>query len=88
MQQIQLDDRLYQEVQRRATASGFETVDEYVADVLQQDVEEELEDVSQLFTPERLAVIDRAVAQCDAGQVLTEDEVREHFKKKYPGHEF
>ena len=81
MQQIQLDDRLYQVVQRRATASGFGTVDEYVADVLQQDVEEE--DLSHLFTPECLARIDEGVAQIDAGLGIPLEKVREHFRQRY-----
>lgn len=73
MHQIQLDDRLYREVQRRAMESGFENVEEYVADVLQRDVEDA--NVDLLFTPERLAHIDRAAAEIAAGQGLTTDQV-------------
>jgi|GEM_PF-5945790 len=32
------------------------------------------DDFEHLFTPERLAIIDRAIAEADAGQVLTLDE--------------
>lgn len=81
MQQIQLDDQLFQEAQRRAAEVGFESVDQYVADVLQHDLED-AENLDHFFTPERLAHIDRAAAQVDAGQGLTAGQVREHFGQK------
>lgn len=83
MQQIQLDDELYQKVQRRASASGFVTVDEYVADVLQNDFDEEIEDQGKLFTPERLAQIDEGLAQIDAGLGIPAEKVREYFRQRY-----
>ena len=83
MRQIQLDDQLYQDVQRRASAAGFKTVDEYVADVLQHELDEETEDLSHLFTPERLAIIDRAMAQIDAGLGIPMEQVREHFEERF-----
>ena len=82
MQQIQVNDQLYQEARRRASASGFVTVDEYVADVLRHDINEESENFDFLFTPERLAHIDRAVAQIDAGQGIPAAQVRDHFRQK------
>ncbi len=81
MQQIRLDDELFQEAQRRAAEVGFESVDQYVADVLQQDLED-AENLDHFFTPERLAHIDRAAAQIDAGEGLTAGQVREHFRHK------
>jgi hypothetical protein len=83
MHQIQLNDQLYQEVERRASASGFVTVDEYVADVLQHDLHDETENLDYLFTPERLAHINRAVAQIDAGQGIPAEQVRDHFRQKH-----
>jgi hypothetical protein len=83
MRQIQLDDQLYQDVQRRAASAGFGTVDEYVADVLQHELDEETEDLSHLFTPERLAIIDRAMAQIDAGLGIPMEQVREHFEERF-----
>jgi hypothetical protein len=83
MHQIQLDDQLYQEAARRASAAGFVTVDEYVADVLQHDLNAETEDLDFLFTPERLAHIDRAAAQIDAGQGIPAEKVRDHFRQKH-----
>ena len=83
MHQIQLDDQLYQEAERCASAAGFVTVDEYVADVLQHDIiHEEIENLDHLFTPERLARIDRAAAQIDAGQGIPAEQVRDYFRQK------
>ena len=83
MYQIQLDDQLYQDAQRRASAAGFVTLDEYVADVLQHDLHEETENFDYLFTPERLAQIDRAAAQIDAGQGIPSEQVRDYFRQKH-----
>jgi predicted HicB family RNase H-like nuclease len=78
--QFQLNDQLYQSLQLRASASGFDSVNEYVVDVLENEliVTPKLD---HLFTPERLAKIDRAMAQVKAGQVKTEEEVDEYLNK-------
>ena len=81
MHQIHLNDQLYQEAQRRASAAGFLTVDEYVADVVQHDLQEETENFDYLFTPDRLAHADRAAAQIDAGQGISAEQVRDHFRQ-------
>ena len=81
MHHIQLNDELFEEAKRRAVAAGFQTVDEYVADFLQHDVYEESEDLDHLFTPERLAHIDRATAQIDAGRGLTPAQVEAELAK-------
>lgn len=82
MHQIQLNDHLYQEALRRATEAGFSSVDDYVADVLQHDLLEETENFDHLFTPERLAHIDGAAAEIDAGQGLTSDQVDAELAKR------
>jgi hypothetical protein len=68
MQQVQLTNRVYKQVKRRADEAGFKSVDEYVADVLANDLEDETENLDHLFTPERLAHIDKAAAQIKAGK--------------------
>ena len=82
MHQIQLNEQLYLDVQRRAMASGFVSVDEYVADVLKHELREEPEDLDHLFTPQRLAQIERAAAQIKAGESFTSEQVREHFRQR------
>jgi hypothetical protein len=81
MHQIQINDQLYQEAQRRAAEAGFGSVDEYVADRLRHDFEE-TENLDHLFTAGRLAHIDRAAAQIDAGEGIPSEQVQEHFRRK------
>ena len=40
MHQIQLNDQLYEEAQRRATATGFSSVDDFVANILRLELNE------------------------------------------------
>jgi len=82
MHQIQLNEQVYQEAQLCAAEAGFGSVDEYVADVLRHDLREETEDFDHLFSPERLAHIDRAAAEIDAGQGLTSEQVDAELAKR------
>ena len=74
MQQIHVDDQLFHVAQIRANAAGFQTVDEYVADLLQNDLSE-TENLDHFFSPDRLALIDAAAAQIAAGQGMTPEQV-------------
>jgi hypothetical protein len=86
MHQVQLKERLYKEAECRAADAGFSTVDEYVADVVSQDLVEdtggEIPNLDHLFTPERLAHIDAAAAEIKTGNFFTSEQVQEHFKQK------
>lgn len=83
MHQVQLNDELYKEAERRATEAGFSTVDEYIADVVSHDLHEETENLDHLFTPEVIAHPDQISAEIKAGgKTYTMDEVQEHFEKK------
>lgn len=82
MRQIQVNDQLYQEAERKAAEAGFVSVDDYVADVLQQDLVDDSENFDHLFTPERLAHIDRAIAQIEAGQGLTSEQAKAELAKR------
>jgi hypothetical protein len=81
MPQIQLNDQLDQEAEHHASVAGFATVDEYAADVLQEDFHEETESFDHLFTPERLVQIGRAAAQIAAGQRIPAEQLRDHFRR-------
>lgn len=74
MRNVQLTDELFQEAERRAQAAGFESVDEYIADFLQQDLSS-AENLGHLFTPERLAHIDKAASDIKAGRFYTPEQV-------------
>jgi hypothetical protein len=82
MHQINLSDRLYLDVQRRAAEAGFANVGDYVADMLQQELPQAAENLDHFFTPERLAHIDRAADQIKAGEFFTSAQVRAHFQRK------
>lgn len=83
MRQVQLSDQLYDQAKRRAAAAGFKTVDDFVADVLADELIGDTPDLDHLFTAERLAHIDKAAAQVKAGKTHTAAEVREHFRKRF-----
>jgi hypothetical protein len=86
MHQIQLDDQLYKEAQRRAAEAGFSTVDEYIADVVSHDLVEDnggsAPDLDHLFTPERLAKIDKADADIKAGNFYTTEQADAELAKR------
>jgi hypothetical protein len=69
--QLELTDQLYDQAKRRAIEAGFKSVEEYAADVLADDLAVDTENFDHLFTPERLALIDKAEAQIEAGQCMT-----------------
>ncbi len=68
---LQLNDRLYDQAKRRATEAGFKTVDEFIANILSDELIENPDNVDHLFTPERLAMIDKAAAQIKEGKCMT-----------------
>jgi hypothetical protein len=83
MQHVQLSDRLYKDAQRRAAEAGFSSVDAFIAEVVSHNLHDESEDLDHLFTPERIARLDRISAEIKAGgKTYTMEEVREHFEKK------
>ena len=83
MPEIRLTDQLFVKAQLRANENGYESVEEYVADIIANDLESGVEDLEHLFTPARLAQIDKAAAQVDAGEFRTSKQVREYFTKRF-----
>jgi hypothetical protein len=82
MHQIQLADDIYDLAKRRADEAGFESVDDYIVDLLDDDGEayEDTPNLDHLFTPERLAELDRISAEVKAGgPTYTVEEVWEHL---------
>jgi hypothetical protein len=82
MHQVNLNDQLYQDVQRRAAEAGFTNVDDYVADVLSHDLNEETPNLDHFFTPERMAQIDQSLASAAAGNVYTSEQVDQELAKR------
>lgn len=82
-QAIHVNERLYEEVQRRAAEEGFETVDAYTACLLEANLNEPPENLEELLTPEAKVHLERVAAELDAGgKRYSIEEVREHFRKK------
>jgi hypothetical protein len=83
MQQVQLTDQLYHVVKRRASEAGFASVEEYIADVVAQDVADDTENYDRLFTPQVVGELERISATAKAGgTTYSSEEVRGHFRKK------
>ena len=83
MQQVQMPDQLYRVAQRRAAEAGFATVEEYIADVVTQDVADDTENFDHLFTPQVVSELEQISAAAKAGgKTYTSEEVGEHFRKK------
>jgi hypothetical protein len=86
MHQIQLADQLYKKAEQRASEAGFSSVDEYIADMVSHDLLEEqagdTPNLDHLFTPERLARIDAAAAEIEAGNFYTLEEANIELAKR------
>jgi hypothetical protein len=83
MQKVQLTDQLYREAQRRASESGFASVEEYIADMVTQDIADDTDNFDHLFTPQVVSELEQISAAAKAGgKTYTSKEVREHFRKK------
>ena len=68
---LQLSDQVYDRAMRRALEAGFNSVDEFIAEVVTDELVDDSENLDRLFTPERLAMIDAAALQINRGQFLT-----------------
>jgi hypothetical protein len=82
MHQVQLADQVYQKARRRATEAGFASVDEYLAEVVTQDIADPGENLDRYFTPERLAHIDKAAAEIKAGKGYTPRQAKAERAKR------
>lgn len=80
---LELSDQLYNMAKQRAAEAGFINVDEYLKDVITDDLSLDADNLQGLFTPERLALIDQANAQAQAGKFKTSGQVHEHFSKRF-----
>jgi hypothetical protein len=85
MQQVQLEltDQIYDQAKRRAVEAGFKTVGEYIADVVSDDLAKDSENLDHLFTPRRIAHLDKVAAEVRAGgATYTMEEVSAHLDEK------
>jgi hypothetical protein len=64
MPAIHLPDHLYEQLRTRATDVGYASVDDYVADVLREELAD-TPNFDHLFIPERIAKLDQIIENFD-----------------------
>jgi len=85
MPQIHIDDHVFEAAQRRAADGGYSSVDAYITDVLVNDLADAgraTPNLDHLFTPRRLAEIDAASADIDAGNFYTPEQLDTELAKR------
>jgi predicted transcriptional regulator len=80
--QVQLSDQLYDKAAQRANLAGFQTVDEYIADIVQHDLLNDLFDADEFFTPQVIAKLDEAAAEADAGRLVTFEDLTKQIEER------
>ena len=81
--QLQLSDQIYDLAQRRATEAGFANLDEYIVDVVMEDLIAEPENLDHRFSPIVLAHLKSIQADIQTGtKTYTEMEVDEFLREK------
>jgi hypothetical protein len=80
MHQIQLNEELYKEAERRARAAGFDSVDDFVVDRLEtdfaaNDAGDARDNFDDEFTPELIAHLDQITEEMKAGKSISADEL-------------
>jgi hypothetical protein len=78
MHQVQLNERIYREAERRARDAGFESVDQFVATCLETEFSDS-DNFDDRFTPEVIAHLDQLSAQMHAGRSVSAQEVDQHL---------
>ncbi len=73
---VQLNDQVFKVVQQRASDAGYSSVDAYVSDFL---VATDDQNIDHLFTPQRLAHIDKAHADIESGKGLTSEQAEKEL---------
>ena len=81
MPQVQLDEQVFKVAQRRAADAGYSSVDEYIADFVVHDTGD-VDNIDHLFTPERLAHIDKAEADIKAGKFYTTEQADKELAER------
>ena len=82
MPEVQLDDHVFKVAQRRAADAGYASVDDYIADVVVHDANDDTDNIDHLFTPKRLAHIDEAEADIKGGRFFTTAQADQELAKR------
>jgi Mn-dependent DtxR family transcriptional regulator len=81
MPKVRINERSFQAAQRRAADGGYANIEEYIADLIAQDVANEASGYEHVFTAELLARLDQISGKIKAGgKTFTMAEVRGLFE--------
>lgn len=80
---IQLTEQLYNQAKRRAVETGFASVDEYIVDVVAEDIAQETENLDHRFTPKVVAHLNQIQEKIKAGaKTYTEAELDDYLQER------
>lgn len=80
---LQLTDQLYHQAKQRAAEAGFVSLDEFVVDVVSEDVAQETENIDHRFTPKVVSHLNQLQEEIKAGaKTYTEEELDEYLLER------
>lgn len=80
---LQLTDQLHEQAKQLAVEAGFASLDEYILDLVSEDVTPEPENFDHLFTPKVLAHLDQIQNEIKAGaKTYSEAELDEFLQER------
>lgn len=80
---LQLTDQLYRQAKQRAAEAGFASLDEYIVDVVSEDVAQETENMDHRFTPKVMAHLNQIQEEIKAGaKTYTDEELDEYLQER------
>jgi hypothetical protein len=83
MPHVQLNDNVFEAAKQRAAAGGYSNIDDYVADVVVQDLGQDSVSFDDVFTPDRIASLEQISQEIEAGgKTHSMADVREHFQNR------
>ena len=81
--QLQLTDLLFDEAQRRSAVAGFANLDEYIVDVIVEDLMAETENLDRCFSPQVIPQLNSIRADIHEGdKTCTQLEVDQYVREK------
>lgn len=82
MKEIHLSDEAFKRAEAVAESRGFDSVEDLLTDILDEEAKFVSGVPDSFFTPAILAEIDKGIAEANAGRLHSLVEVREHFRQK------
>ncbi len=80
---IQLTEQLYNQAKQRAVEAGFASLDEYILDVVLDDVPYETQDLDDRFTPKVVAHLNQIQEAIKAGtKTYSEEDLDNYLQEK------